>query len=146
MNKTPLTVDEVEAALYELSGPFFEYMEKVEHLGAISILVSFVGGHTYSHASNKPEDVPFDLLAAAANMLDGRGYSFEDVADFFFDFLEKQEKPDPQPKRVVHPFEHMRMVMVKTIDALMPVLRPMHEFDDEDPEGFRIGAPRSLSR
>ena len=127
----PLTLVEAEHEFDKVLRAFNDYVSKTKHLKGNAVLVAEIGEHGYSRSQDP--DVPWvPLLYAAANLMSRDDCSPEEIKQTFDDFIKdvimKQAVGHVPPDRT-HPFELMRAIMVATINELMPVLRPMREFD-----------------
>jgi hypothetical protein len=72
------------------------------------------------------------LLYAAANLMNREDLTPDEIKETFESFISMvvmKQAGGCVPPSLTHPFETTRAVMVETIDELMPVLRPMDEFD-----------------
>jgi hypothetical protein len=109
---------------------FEDDVARTSHLGTSSCLTSSIGDSLLVKTDDN--GLPWlPLLYAAVNVMAGEGDSPAEIRGnferFLKDIVEKQDN-EPAPHDV-HPFKLMRAVMVATIEELMPLLRPLHEFD-----------------
>jgi len=126
--QTLLTLVEARREFAELVKVFRTYADRTQHLGLAATLIS----HDGIVQAQDPEDPWAHTLLASANLMAMDGYTRADIEETFLSFVKKGLVPagDPdEPLLPVHPLEQMRAIMVATIGKLMPVLRPMREFD-----------------
>jgi hypothetical protein len=128
---TPLTLVEARRESNVLAKAFDNYVARTRHLKTSSCLTSSIGDGLLVKTDD--ERLPWlPLLYAAVNVMASGGDSPAEIRENFEHFLEgvveKQSNENEPTARDVHPFELMRALMVATIDELMLLLRPMHEF------------------
>jgi hypothetical protein len=128
---TPLTLVEARREFAVLAKAFNDYVARTKHLKTSSCLTSSIGDGLLVKTDD--ERLPWlPLLYAAANVMTSEGDSPAEIREnfehFLEDIVEKQGDERETPPDVSF-FELMRALMVATIDELMPLLRPMHEFD-----------------
>jgi hypothetical protein len=72
------------------------------------------------------------LIRRRQSFLAGADFDHNEVRENFENFIKdlvEGQGEDRESAARTHPFELMRAVMTATIDELMPLLRPIHEFD-----------------